>query len=185
MTIMKNTPALPPLFSNEPFLKALALDEQLPLSSFRQSIRMQFLTKGKLSEKQVACFINAVNKDAAFEAKKAAWKAEQTAKTNALLDAGVKAPEGRVPFTGVVRKVKTVVNNFGGTTKLLIESEAGAKVWVSMPSVVKGVTIENFSDASLNDVLVGKTVNITATFKVSETDGTFAFGSRPNPMTVL
>ena len=167
------------------FKNALALDETLAPSSFRASIREQLFFKGKLSEKQATAFVNAVWKDKEMADRKAAWKVEQAAKTAALVEAGVTAPVGRVPFTGVVRTIKFVDNAFGGATKLLIEADSGAKVWVSLPSEVKGLTIEDWSLAGLKTALAGKQVSVTATFKQSDTDATFAFGSRPNPLTVL
>ncbi len=173
------------LINDVNFKNALALDETLAPSSFRSSIRMQFLTKGKLSEKQATAFVNAVWKDKEMADRKAAWKAEQQAKTAALIEAGVQAPEGRIPFTGAVRSLKFVLNAFGGATKLLIEADSGAKVWVSLPSEIKGLTIEDWSLEGLKAALAGKQVSVTATFKRSDTDATFAFGSRPNALTVL
>ena len=58
-------------------------------------------------------------------------------------------------------------------------------MWVSLPSEIKGLTIEDWSLEGLKAALAGKQVSVTATFKRSDTDATFAFGSRPNALTVL
>lgn len=164
------------------FSNALQLEESLPPSDFRSSIRMQFLTKGELTARQAEAFINAVWKDKEALDRRQSWKAEQAAKSEALQAAGVLAPEGRVRFDGVVRSIKRKQTQFGIVDKALIESAEGSKVWLSVPSRVSGIDL--FTEAG-NQVLVGKQVSVTATFTRSADDATFAFGSRPGVMVVL
>lgn len=172
---------------NPEFSEALEANMSLPQSSFRDSIVEQFESRGSLSAKQAAAFITAVRKDIAFAERQNAWKAEQQAKTVALLEAGVTAPVGRTRIEGVVAVVKFVENDFGGTNKMLVELASGAKVWLSVPSEVVGcdaVALCLGTD-EIRTALVGKTISVTATFKQKDGDATFAFGSRPNKATVL
>lgn len=175
------------LTSNPEFFDAFIANQSLPQSSFRDSITEQFEFRGKLSEKQVAAFVTAVRKDIAFAERQAAWKAEQQAKTASLIEAGVTAPVGRTRIEGVIATVKFVPNDFGGANKMLVEMASGAKVWLSVPSVVVGfeVPVADLSTDELKAALVGKTISVTATFKQKDGDATFAFGSRPNAATIL
>lgn len=189
MTTMNATAirAITFLAQNPEFQAAIDANQSLPTSSFRESIVEQFKWKGTLSEKQATAFVNAVRKDIAFAERQNAWKAEQQAKTVALLEAGVTAPVGRTRIEGVVAVVKFVENEFGGTNKMLVELASGAKVWLSVPSEVVGcdaVALCLGTD-EIRTALVGKTISVTATFKQKDGDATFAFGSRPNKATVL
>lgn len=189
MTTMKTNiaSARQSFFAQNPeFLAAFVANQSLSQSSFRDSITEQFEFRGKLSEKQVAAFITAVRKDIAFAERQASWKAEQQAKTASLIEAGVTAPVGRTRIEGVIATVKFVPNDFGGANKMLVEMASGAKVWLSVPSVVVGC--ENapcMSTDELKAALVGKTISVTATFKQKDGDPTFAFGSRPNAAHIL
>jgi len=175
------------LAQNPDFQDAVNANHSLPTSSFRESIVEQFRSRGSVSEKQATAFVNAVRKDIVFFERQNAWKAEQQAKTTALIEAGVTAPVGRTRIEGVVAVVKFVENEFGGTNKMLVELASGAKVWLSVPSEVVGCDcVARGADTDcirLN--LVGKTISVTATFKQKDGDATFAFGSRPNKATVL
>lgn len=164
------------------FANALKLDESLPPSDFRSSIRMQFLTKGELTARQAEAFVNAVWKDKEMAERKAAWEAEKKAKTDALLAAGVTAPEGRVRIEGTVKSVKRKFTSFGTVDKMLVEVTDGSKVWLSLPSRVSGADLN--TDIG-NQALVGKKVSVTATFTRSADDPTFSFGSRPGPLVVV
>ena len=188
MTTMNATAirAITFLAQNPEFQAAIDANQSLPTSSFRESIVEQFKWKGTLSEKQVAAFVNAVRKDIAFAERQASWKAEQQAKTVALIEAGVTAPVGRTRIEGVVATLKFVPNEFGGANKMLVEMASGAKVWLSVPSMVAGIEQAGcLSTDELKAALVGKTISVTATFKQKEGDATFAFGSRPNAATIL
>jgi hypothetical protein len=76
------------------------------------------------------------------------------------------APEGRVAFEGEVVSVKFYDNDFGGTTKILVVTDAGWKAFVARP-------------AAIWEAEKGDRVALTATLERSATDHTFAKGSRP------
>ena len=164
--------------------EALEINKSLPWSAFRSSIVNQLMKNKSLSDKQADSFINAVKSDVKFAERKATQDAERATQREALLSKGVTAPEGRLTVEGKIMTIKSVANGFGGATKMLIELPTGAKAWLTLPSELRGIVIENWSDESLRSVLVGKTISVTATFKRSDTDPTFAFGSRPNPATI-
>lgn len=82
---------------------------------------------------------------------------------------GVLAPEGYVVVTGTVVSVKPKDTAYGRVLKMLVKLDDGAKVYASVP---KGHTIS-----------AGDVVTFSATFKRSDTDPAFSFGSRPEMVT--
>lgn len=110
---------------------------------------------GSLSPRQVACVISSVARDRQFEAAKAVEAVEVKGD----------APNGRVEITGAVLSTKYVEGDYGGSTKMLVKLANNSKVWLTVPS---GSGIER-----------GDVVTVKATFTVSSTDKSFAFGKRP------
>jgi hypothetical protein len=82
-------------------------------------------------------------------------------------------PTGRVTITGKVISTKWVENDFGGCTKMLVESDQGWRVYGTMPSRL----------SQRNDVRSGTKVAFTATVTPKEAD--FGFFSRPTGGAVL
>lgn len=110
---------------------------------------------GSLSPAQVNAVVASMKRDEETAARMATEAAEPKGD----------APAGRVEITGVVLSVKETENAFGFVRKMLVKLPNNSKVWVTVPG---GSTIER------ND-----TITVRATFTVSDTDKSFAFGSRP------
>lgn len=110
---------------------------------------------GSLSDKQIAFASRLI---AEAKAPKAAPVAESVPTED--------APEGRTVVTGTVLGKKTVESPYGDTVKMLVQSEAGWKVWSTLP-------------ASLSEASKGARVQFTATLKRSDKDRYFAYASRP------
>ena len=84
------------------------------------------------------------------------------------------APEGRVEVEGEVLCVKEKFGHYGISYKMLVRlSSTFAKVWTSVPKAI------------LEDTKRGSKVKFTATFKRSDDDKFFAFGSRPSKATLI
>lgn len=111
---------------------------------------------GSLSPRQVECVISSLARDHEYAAKKAVEAAEEK---------GL-APEGRITVVGIVLSVQERETDFGIVHKMLVKLDNNAKVWASVP---RGYGINR------NDI-----VAFTATWKPSDTDKSFAFGSRPH-----
>jgi hypothetical protein len=73
-------------------------------------------------------------------------------------------PTGRVLIVGTVKSTKFVDNDFGGSFKMLVQSDAGWRVWGTVPAV-------------LGDVAVGTRISFVAA--VTPKDREFGFFSRP------
>lgn len=115
---------------------------------------------GSLSERQVAAVLASLKRDVEFAARKAAEAAEVKGD----------APEGRVEVSGVVVGLKVYESAFGDTLKMTLKLANNAKVWLTVPSKA---TVER-----------GDKVTVTATFKRSDKDASFAFGKRPTGIAV-
>jgi len=86
-------------------------------------------------------------------------------------------PTGRVTITGKVISTKWVENDFGGSLKMLVESEQGWRVFGTVPSRLGEIL------ARTEGTLVGSTVAFTAQITPKEAD--FGFYSRPTGGAVL
>ena len=120
------------------------------------------LQYGSISDAQLASIIAAP-----------ARKAERAARFEALAASGVLAPTGRVVITGTVQSTKYKTSNYGTVEKMVVTTDAGWKVYCSVPADLEG-------SLSRGDV-----VEFTATLTPSDDDPTFAFGSRPAKARVL
>jgi hypothetical protein len=86
-------------------------------------------------------------------------------------------PTGRVTIIGRVVSTKWVENDFGGSLKMLVESEQGWRVYGTVPARLGEIL------ARTEGTLVGSKVAFTATIQPKEQD--FGFFSRPTGGVVL
>jgi hypothetical protein len=124
-------------------------------NTFAQDVIGKLNHFGSLSQRQVEALVASLARDV----ERAAQRAQE-----ATLPVG-NAPSGRQTATGTVLSLKLHESSYGEQLKMLVQLENRAKVWLSVPSA-----------ASLER---GDVVTVTATFTVSPTDSTFAFGKRP------
>ena len=64
---------------------------------------------------------------------------------------------------------------FGSTLKMIVKTEAGWKLWVTVPNSIMGT----------DEGLSGKHVTLTATVTPSDRDSKFAFGKRPSKASLV
>lgn len=131
-------------------------------NSFVKDVLRKLYLYGSLSPRQVETVIQSLQRDVQF----AQRKNEQAAQA-AANPPTAQAPVGHVEVTGTILSAKQKENTFGGgyITKLLIELDTRAKVWVTAPS---GVETHR-----------GDKITLKATFTRSDKDQFFSFGSRP------
>lgn len=128
-----------------------------------------FESRGVLSDRQVEF----AQKIIAHIERRAKWQDE----AQALSDAGVRAPEGRVTVEGVVRAIKSYeyegAYGYGtqALVKMLVVTDEGWKAWSTVPRSIDGVE-------------VGDRVRMVATLTVTD-DVCFAKASRPSNATIL
>jgi len=109
---------------------------------------------GFVSERRIALL-------AALPKAKARWDADHAPKP------ATEAPVGRMVVSGEVVSTKEQQSDFGTVWKWLVKLDDGNKVWSSIPSDIEGDTNPRAK------------VTFKATFKRSDKDPHFAFGSRP------
>lgn len=106
------------------------------------------------------------------KAKSDRWAAE-AAEKRATATAWV---AGRQVVAGRVLSLREQVSTFGYhptyTTKMLVETPSGAKLWVTRPDAIYMAK-------------VGDTVSMTVTVELSPNDPIFAFGKRPSKATIV
>lgn len=81
-------------------------------------------------------------------------------------------PQGRVQITGTVLTVKWQENDFGGSLKMLVQADAGWKVYGTVPASIAHL-----------DTLKGLRITFTATVQPKEAG--FGFFSRPTNGSVI
>jgi hypothetical protein len=128
-------------------------------NGFVQDVIGKLEKNGELTERQIAAVIKAVERDAEWEAKKAAEQKK--------MESAKDAPSGRIEITGEILSIKYRDSFYGGGFKITIKTTDGWKLWVSRPSALK-------------EVEVGDTVSMTAMVTPSNDDPKFAFGKRPS-----
>lgn len=155
--------------------KLAAIIESKPLeqtahaqNAFARDILAKLDQYGSLSERQVECLIESLERDTTRVSRKAQDEIEKAA----LLAAGVRAPEGRKTVEGTVVSTRVQESQFGMVYKWLVKLTDGTKVWTTIPT-------------GLGTELKGLRVRFTATFEVSKDDQLFAFGKRPTKASVL
>lgn len=141
--------------------------ENLYSAEFLTSLLFQFERDGFLSEKQV----NAIRPAIERERKAAQIRQERESARAELMSAGVRAPEGKVTFEGVILGFKIQESDFGSVEKMIVKTAEGWTVYVSTPS--------NISPDK------GDTVRLTATLTPSDSDPLFAFGKRPSKAQIV
>jgi hypothetical protein len=125
-------------------------------NTFAQDVIGKLNHFGSISQRQVEALIASLARDVERAAQRA---------VEATLPVG-NAPSGRQTVTGTVLSIKLHESSYGEQLKMLVQLESRAKVWLSVPSAA-------------SDLQRGDVVTVTATFTVSPTDSTFAFGKRP------
>jgi hypothetical protein len=143
---------------------AILADPVHRANTFIRDVMAKFNTYGELSERQLACLIQSIQRDIDGARQREEAAAQRQA-------AGVTAPTGRATVEGRILSVKTYDSLYGPQWKMLVALTSGAKVFVTVPSSVLRA-VRDPRD------LRSKGVRLTATFSPSE-DRTFAYGSRP------
>ena len=138
-------------------------------NSFVQDVLNRLHKYGELSERQIAAVLKAVKRDADWAVKKAA-----DAKA---MESAADAPTGKVTVTGEILSVKIQETMYGSSLKMVVKTEAGWKLWVTVPTSILSYRL---SSVGGGDNLPGKTVTLTATVTPSDDDPKFAFGKRPS-----
>ena len=122
----------------------------------------------------------AKEREAEFQARKA--------QEAVLLQNGVQAPTGKVTVRGEVLSVKGKDTQFGFQVKMLVQSDEGLKVWVSVPRALEQKSWYDNDAQSWKEqrgVAAGDKVEFTATLTPSNDDALFAFGKRPTKSKII
>ena len=141
-----------------PELKAMSDELADPVhakNTFAHDVFSKLDKYGDLSDKQVASVVASMKRDHEFAARKAAEAAEVKGD----------APSGRCEVSGVVLSVQERETGFGFSLKMLVKLDNNSKVWVTAPRK--------------EDIARGDRLTVRATWEVSNTDRSFAFGARP------
>ena len=136
-------------------------------NSFVQDVLGRLTKYGELSERQIDAVIKAVKRDADWQVKKAV---EARA-----MEFAADAPTGKVTITGEILSLKSQESMYGTTLKMIVKTDEGWKLWVTVPT---GLTPPSEPDGSTRG-LTGHKVTLTATVTPSDRDPKFAFGKRP------
>lgn len=135
--------------------------------SFYQSLEAAWNRYGSLTERQEAALVRSF---AQREERAAARAQEATQVTSPM-------PTGRVTITGEILSTKWQENRFSrgaGCLKMLVRSEAGWKVWGTVPASI---------EYDGGNELKGRRVTFTA--KVEPKEAAFGFFSRPTNASLL
>lgn len=137
-------------------------------NGFLLSLYEQFNRNAELSEKQLSSIVPALER----EKRNDEIAAERKASKDALIQAGVKAPEGRVTVAGKILGFKQWDDDvFGPQCKMIVQSNEGWKVYVTAP-------------AGSGEANVGDEVSFSAALTPSQDDILFAYGKRPTKFTI-
>lgn len=151
-------------------------------STFLDSLYEQAQKGKRLSEKQIESGQIALAKAKEREAALQARKAQEAA----LLDSGVQAPEGKITVVGKVLSLKWQDSAYGGSLKMLVQSDEGWKVWSTVPSsLVGGNALVNGEWITTSGANEGDTIEFTANLTRSDRDALFAFAKRPTKAKIL
>lgn len=150
------------LIEEHPLLAGLqAIHNDSMDNSFLGSIASQFITKGELSEKQIAAAERAILRDAHTEALRENAARDRADRDLAPLTAGKRT------ITGTIKSTKWQDNAYGtGSLKCLIEDADGYRYWGTVPSAFENPE-------------AGREITLTATVEPKDDDPTFAFYKRP------
>ena len=136
-------------------------------NSFIQDVMRKFYRYGELSDRQIAAVKTALVRDAERAEREAVWATEA--------ETAADAPTGKVTVTGEILSLKSQESMFGSTLKMIVKTEAGWKLWVTVPNSIMGT----------DEGLSGKHVTLTATVTPSGDDPKFAFGKRPSKASLV
>jgi hypothetical protein len=123
----------------------------------------RLVTYGDISDRQMAYLGTLLTK--------IDTRAERAAQREAEHEAAAPAPTGRVDVTGLVLSTKAMdgyVRGHCGPIKMLVQTDAGWKLWVTCPDALLG-----------EKPLRGERVSLRVTVIPSKDDPKFAFGKRP------
>jgi len=132
-------------------------------------------------EEQAAFFQAIIDKEAALQAgiqaaEQARLQLERdhayALQEDAERDAGTNAPQGRLQVTGEILGSRSQDWGYGTTTKILVKTTEGWKLWLTLPSGIYGAQR-------------GDTVTFTVTVEPSEKDPRFAYGVRPTKASIV
>lgn len=143
------------------FLAARIEANDFGFNGFYGDLHSNAVRYGALTERQVDAIHRAIERQAAYEARKAA---EAALPTSPVI-------EGRIPITGEVLSVKWQDNGYGGREVMTVRDDRGFKVWGSTPS---GLVVDK-----------GNIITFTATVSKSDRDEAFGFFKRPTKAEVL
>jgi len=129
-------------------------------NEFFLSVLNGYIARGKLSDKQMSALEKSVERQLAWNEKKAA-EPEPTQPLTA----------GRQLIAGEVLSLKYQDSYYGETYKMLVRTGDGNKVWGSVPAAL---------DTNDREIKVGDSIQMTAGVKVSDNDKAFGFFSRPS-----
>jgi hypothetical protein len=162
---------------NEGLREAFATaSENSTVSDIKHKLRQY----GSLSERQVAL----VKKIATSSIEHAAERAE----ADALAAAAPDAPVGKNTVVGTILSTKyqePYVYGGAGQLKMLVQSDEGWKVWVSMPVSLTDVEIERDGKTTRVNAGKGDKIQFDASLERSQDDAKFAFGKRPTKASVV
>jgi len=131
-----------------------------------------------LSERQIEAGQKALAKAKIREEEFQARAAAQAA----AIEAGVRCPEGKVTIRGEIVSVKWHENEFGGSLKMIVQSEEGFRVWSTVPRAFDGYGFfdeEAGGWREISGAQVGDQVEFSATVTPSNDDPLFGFAKRP------
>ena len=126
-------------------------------------------------------------------------KAMQQKTEQATEAAAHPAPTGRVAVTGTITTTKVVEGDYGTAYKIVVQDDAGFKVWVSLPKAQADEAVTAFyivhpdyqytgmnvwfmgseNEPERFKGIKGRRITFTATLEPSRDNVSFAFGSRP------
>lgn len=139
-------------------------------NTFVQDVMRRFDRKGEISERQIAAVIKVLDRDAQRAEQRKQWATEAADAAD--------APTGKVTVTGEIISTKWQESGFHSVHKMIVKTEEGWKLWVTVPS-----SVYDPSDSSLP--ITGKRVTLTANVTPSDRDPKFAFGKRPTNAAVI
>lgn len=144
--------------------------------TFLGEMRDKLQRTGHLTEAQATAACRAIERDIE--------RAERDKQEQDKREAGVRVPTGPVEFTGTVATVRS--SEFRGrlSWKMLVVTEAGWKVWLTIPKEMRRRYDTAFrshwrSDMTLYTWPKGRTVRLQATITPSDDDPLFGFGNKP------
>lgn len=136
--------------------------------AFIGDVAARFAKTGKLSEKQIEAVLKAIVRYDERQQR----AAEREAQKQILIAQGIRVPSGKVAIVGTVVSQKWQESDYGSTLKMVVRSDEGWAVWVTVPDAIFGVED-------------GERVSFSATVTPSDSDALFGFAKRPTKAKIL